>query len=47
MNVDWASPESSPHALLKQISRKPNLATIKIIIRFITQWCLRKLSKIP
>lgn len=31
----WVTPESLPHALLKEISRKPNPVTIKI--KFIAQ----------
>ena len=44
----WVSPESSLHAVLKQISRKPNIATIKIIMLHCTiMMCLLEISKIP
>ena len=44
----WVSPESSLLALLKQISRKPNLATIKIVMIHCTiMMCLLEISKIP
>lgn len=46
MNFDWVSPESSPHALRKQMSRKPKLAAIKILRRITPRW-LQEVGKIP